>query len=414
MIQHLPYARLLNSYVYFTRYALTAVLKQALAVVVKQACFKTAALSRTGYDSEVSVGARGRIRNVKKDIVCAVLCPRVVTEEKVGSVLFVTHWLLSLSLCILLTAVPPHMTSPLLRHTAPTVQMKRNNVASMQCPTKQQPIRKIYTDGEYEGNLNGEGERTGRGIMKYSEGDVYEGEWNDDMMEGVGTMVYADGDKFTGSFIQGNFHGVGEYFYKNGDHYKGEWKNDAFDGEGMYSDHKGSKYEGMWKEDKMHGRGKYLDAAGNLYDGTFYQGKFHGAGKLNYVNGDYYEGEFRQGKRDGQGKCVDVDRNTYEGMWSDNKRNGYGNFRDVMGGVYKGHYKKGIRDGPGTYLWPEGQIDVTICKDDVRVGIGVGWSADRKRAWRMVDGEYVADLPLLEAHQVVRALGIDPEEIIRL
>jgi hypothetical protein len=284
-------------------------------------------------------------------------------------------------------------------------------------PTKRHQrstIKKNYEDGEYEGDLNAEGERDGSGIMKYLEGDVYEGEWKEDVMEGLGTMVYDDGDKYTGHFLQGNFDGAGEYWYRNGDHYKGEWKNDAFDGDGMYSDHKGSKYEGAWKEDKMHGRGKYLDAAGNIYEGTFHQGKFHGAGKLNYVNGDFYEGEFRLGKRHGQGKCIDVDGNAYDGQWLENKRNGYGTFRDVMGGVYKGHYKGGSRDGPGTYLWPEGQIDVTICKDDVRVGVGVGWSGDRKRAWRMVDGEYTGDVSLVEAHHVVGALGIDPEEVMRL
>jgi hypothetical protein len=84
-----------------------------------------------------------------------------------------------------------------------------------------------------------------------------------------------------------------------------------------------------------------------------------------------------------------------------------------MGGIYKGHYSKGVRDGPGTYRWPEGQIDVVICRDDVRVGIGVGWSGDRKRAWRMIDGEYNGDISLAEAHQLVGSIGLDPDEVMR-
>jgi len=78
-------------------------------------------------------------------------------------------------------------------------------------------VKKTYQDGEYDGEHNVSEEREGYGVMKYTEGDVYQGEWRDDMQHGKGEIVYSDGDKYIGQFQNGNFHGYGEYFYKNGD-----------------------------------------------------------------------------------------------------------------------------------------------------------------------------------------------------
>lgn len=42
--------------------------------------------------------------------------------------------------------------------------------------------------------------------------------------------------------------GDGKLTYKNGDVYDGEWKNDMFNGEGIFKDHFGNIYDGHWKD----------------------------------------------------------------------------------------------------------------------------------------------------------------------
>ena len=47
-------------------------------------------------------------------------------------------------------------------------------------------------------------------------GDVYKGNWKDDMQNGPGTLTYSDGSRFEGSFLDGQKHGKGKYMDKYG------------------------------------------------------------------------------------------------------------------------------------------------------------------------------------------------------
>ena len=83
-----------------------------------------------------------------------------------------------------------------------------------------------------------------------------------------------------------------------------------------------------------------------------------------------------------------------------------------MDGIYKGQYQHDVRDGPGYYYWPDGETDAICCKNDVRVGKGVGWSPDRKSAWIMIDGEFQGDIPASEAKRITLSLGLEvPKEM---
>ena len=59
--------------------------------------------------------------------------------------------------------------------------------------------------------------------MKYYSGAFYEGEWKGGFLDGEG--VYTDEAKnvYEGSFQNGLFHGMGVMKYINGDVYDGEW-----------------------------------------------------------------------------------------------------------------------------------------------------------------------------------------------
>ena len=61
--------------------------------------------------------------------------------------------------------------------------------------------RIVYEEqGEYCGWVNIRGGREGQGIMKYSNGDVYSGEWVNDERSGKGTMIYQGGEQFSGEW----------------------------------------------------------------------------------------------------------------------------------------------------------------------------------------------------------------------
>jgi hypothetical protein len=101
--------------------------------------------------------------------------------------------------------------------------------------------------GVYEGERNVAGQMEGRGIERYADGAVYEGEFKADKREGRGKYVWPSG----------------------------------------------AVYDGEWKADKIEGCGKYVFADGDVYEGEFKAGKQEGRGIYRYANGDVYEGEWK-------------------------------------------------------------------------------------------------------------------------
>jgi hypothetical protein len=65
----------------------------------------------------------------------------------------------------------------------------------------------------------------GEGTMFYANGDVYTGEWINNLRDGYGTMSYKNGDVYVGKWQKNVRHGYGTMSYKNGDIYEGEWLN---------------------------------------------------------------------------------------------------------------------------------------------------------------------------------------------
>ena len=60
-------------------------------------------------------------------------------------------------------------------------------------PTGPPSVRRTFHDGEYEGQIVGDGRRHGYGVIHFVDGDKYAGWWNDDVMDGMGRMEYSDG-----------------------------------------------------------------------------------------------------------------------------------------------------------------------------------------------------------------------------
>jgi hypothetical protein len=104
------------------------------------------------------------------------------------------------------------------------------------------------TDAEkalYRGSLDVNGNRHGQGICYFQNGDVYFGEWKNDVFNGKGTYIFSSGERYEGDLLKGLKDGKGKakkpdflkikksgvYYYKNGNTYTGTWVNDKKEGE---------------------------------------------------------------------------------------------------------------------------------------------------------------------------------------
>ena len=82
--------------------------------------------------------------------------------------------------------------------------------------------------GHYDGQYDHAGRRTGRGILKLDNGDVYDGDW-----------------------VEGRKQGFGSYYYNNGDVYEGDWWSNLRHGRGAYRRSDGTTIEGIWGQNTL-------------------------------------------------------------------------------------------------------------------------------------------------------------------
>lgn len=71
------------------------------------------------------------------------------------------------------------------------------------------------------------------------------------------------------------------YFNKNS--YEGEWDNDQVEGYGVYIWEKGQNYIGYWKNGKQNGQGLLLYQNKDIYDGNWVENKKEGKGVPNII-----------------------------------------------------------------------------------------------------------------------------------
>ena len=116
--------------------------------------------------------------------------------------------------------------------------------------------------------------KNGKMNVVFENGDVYEGDFVNNIKEGYGIMSYNNGEKYQGEFKNNVKDGYGIMIYSNGEKYRGEFKNDEKDGYGIY---------------------QYLD--GEIYKGDFKNGVKEGRGVYFYNNGEYYSGDFKNNKK---------------------------------------------------------------------------------------------------------------------
>jgi hypothetical protein len=200
----------------------------------------------------------------------------------------------------------------------------------------------------YHGGKDSSGIPHGRGILQYSDGSKYEGEFVNGVRQGKGKFHFPVSDPkkrilYEGEWENEVIEGNGSLTFSNGDKYFGEFKNYIQDGFGVYEWANGDKYEGLWKNDLQHGKGvlhkkddtssdvEYKDGVlvsgssciilpnGSTYKGEIMDGVPHGKGCTYYSNGSKASDcEWKKGKKEGYG--ITIEGSTVaEGIFKDDK-----------------------------------------------------------------------------------------------
>lgn len=205
----------------------------------------------------------------------------------------------------------------------------------------------------YDGDVDDENKRQGRGKYTFADGRIYEGEWKDGKPNGIGKFTWPDGQFYEGDYIDNKKHGKGKMTWPDGRFYEGDWKDDYINGKGTMTWHNGQIYEGEWKDDNMNGKGKLVESDGGIYEGNFVNGKMKGTGTYKSVNPDRtitYKGEFQNDKFSGHGKYIFQTSNDpsyvveYVGMYDNGLKDGVGYMytsrKNLKGTIY-GHFEGG-------------------------------------------------------------------------
>eukprot|EP00984_Skeletonema_dohrnii_P023108 scaffold12201_cov75-Skeletonema_dohrnii-CCMP3373.AAC.1 len=164
--------------------------------------------------------------------------------------------------------------------------------------------------------------------IRFSNGDTWsgKGELEDGLIvNGKGIYKWANGDIFDGQMVDGMMHGEGKMTYKDGSEYSGGWFKAKRHGKGTFKGKEGDVYSGQFKDGVAHGKGIYKWANGETYDGELLDGMAHGEGRMTYKDGSQYVGEWLVGTRHGFGIYTSMWKfYQYKGGWSNDKRHGKG------------------------------------------------------------------------------------------
>ena len=160
---------------------------------------------------------------------------------------------------------------------------------------------KIYNEKDinkmkiYQGDLNLLGERHGYGkftTFYY----IMIGMWKNDKFCGWGRESRCNGDIFEGRFENGLINGKGIFINSKNCKYIGDFKNMKRWGKGKLATDK-IIYEGEFYDNMIHGKGRIKFLKNSVeYIGNFNKNKIDGRGEIKFKNGDKYDVEIKNGE----------------------------------------------------------------------------------------------------------------------
>ena len=116
------------------------------------------------------------------------------------------------------------------------------------------------------------------GTLRFSNGDIYTGEFNYGKPNGKGAFTYVNGDSYNGTIAEGQRHGSGTYTSAAGDKYVGQFSEGKFEGVGTYyflanNRSTGDVYAGEFSSNTFNGQGRYTHSNGQVFVGSFVNGR---------------------------------------------------------------------------------------------------------------------------------------------
>ena len=191
----------------------------------------------------------------------------------------------------------------------------------------------IYTfsNGDtYEGDVVN-GLRDGYGIFKSKKNIYFEGEWKNGLKHGKGKIIQG-GMELVGEWDKGVLCGKCRLKWKSGNIFEGQLNNNAMNGNGyMIWYNKNEKYIGQWKNNLQNGFGihiYYNDDNKNSKENSYFRNR--------------YVGEYKEGKKNGYGKMFYNNGCIYEGYWKNNKKEGFGIYYYFDKTKYIGNFQNDI------------------------------------------------------------------------
>ncbi len=112
--------------------------------------------------------------------------------------------------------------------------------------------------------------------IELESGTKYEGEIDEEGLNGQALISYSNGDKYDGEVKGGEKSGNGTYTWSNGAEYDGEWKNDKMNGKGTYmypESESGYALEGHFSEGLPDGNCTYYVTKTEQYETTWSDGE---------------------------------------------------------------------------------------------------------------------------------------------
>ena len=83
--------------------------------------------------------------------------------------------------------------------------------------------------------------------INFTNGDTYNGQLVDGLLQGYGEYRFANGDTYVGEFHRGKFHGNGTYTFSNGIQNIGSYINGVYQGPNSAQNMESTEKKSFWK-----------------------------------------------------------------------------------------------------------------------------------------------------------------------
>ncbi|KAF9608426.1 hypothetical protein IFM89_009792 [Coptis chinensis] len=191
------------------------------------------------------------------------------------------------------------------------------------------------------------------GEKVFPNGDRYAGSFKGLLPHGKGKYTWSDGTVYDGEWDRGKMTGVGNFCWTSGATYEGEVSGGYLHGCGTFNGTDGSIYRGAWRINIQHGLGRKQYCNLDIYEGSWKEGVKEGSGRYDWSTEDTYIGNWKAGNMCGRGVMKWANSDMYDGFWLDGLKHGSGFYRFSDGGYYFGTWSRGLKDGQGTF-YPAG------------------------------------------------------------